>query len=191
MTTARDSGTVQWMAPERLAPETEGRRLTFSADVYAFGCLCYMVSMLRFLFHRSADSHKRQMFTHKQPFSHIKSEYAIIVQVLGGHRPTKPSANECRGTPPAEHQWALIKRCWAHNPTDRPTMTNVTVHFETPLLSENRAPKLNAVRATDQPSISAPPVRVNEHLAVLLPRDLWQVRCNGDCLSGILTDCSI
>ena len=44
MTTVKDAGTMQCMPPERLDPSTEGLRQTAAGDVYAFGCLCYVVS---------------------------------------------------------------------------------------------------------------------------------------------------
>ena len=47
MTTARDSGTVQYMAPERFNIEGAVLRQTSAADVYSYGCLCYAVSLIR------------------------------------------------------------------------------------------------------------------------------------------------
>lgn len=44
MTTARDSGTVQYMAPERFNIDGTTLRQTAAADVYSYACLCYAVS---------------------------------------------------------------------------------------------------------------------------------------------------
>lgn len=44
MSTAQDfGGTLQWSAPERFNSLCEMLRPTTASDVYAFGCLCFMV----------------------------------------------------------------------------------------------------------------------------------------------------
>lgn len=44
-----NGGTIRWMSPERLNPETRSVKATFSSDVYSFAMVIYEVSEQFFL----------------------------------------------------------------------------------------------------------------------------------------------
>ncbi|KAJ7653215.1 kinase-like domain-containing protein [Mycena polygramma] len=84
-------GSVRWMAPELLDPESCGLstfRRTFASDVYAFACVCL------------------ELYTGKPPFSEI-FEGAVMLKVIAGVRPQVPFVVPV---------WCqqLISRCWCH-----------------------------------------------------------------------------
>ncbi|KAJ6475700.1 kinase-like domain-containing protein [Mycena vitilis] len=89
-------GSVRWMAPELLNPESCGFstfRRTFASDIYAFACVCL------------------ELYTGKPPFSEIY-EGAVMLKVIAGVRPQVPSVV------PAWCQ-QLITKCWCHCPFER------------------------------------------------------------------------
>ncbi|KAJ7717958.1 kinase-like domain-containing protein [Mycena metata] len=94
-------GSLRWMAPELLNPESCGLEIwqrTFVSDIYAFSCVCL------------------EMYTGKPPFSDIISEGEVLLKVIGGQRPV---------CPPIVPMWCadLIRKCWSQTPSDRPGTT--------------------------------------------------------------------
>jgi hypothetical protein len=41
----RDAGNFRYLAPERVDPDSEDVRRTMASDVYAFACVCLLVSL--------------------------------------------------------------------------------------------------------------------------------------------------
>ena len=95
-------GTINWMAPEIISP---GKKYDNSIDVYAYGMILY------------------EMATKETPFSNMK-QVQIAANVLKGKRPQLPS------TVP-ENLQGLIKRCWAQNRNERPSMHQIVAELET------------------------------------------------------------
>jgi hypothetical protein len=89
----RDKGSRAWMAPEVMGNEKDERNYTWSADVYSFGITCY------------------EVFTGEKPFGDITD---LKRRVCAGDRPEIPG--DC-----PEGLAELMRKCWAHNPGDRPT----------------------------------------------------------------------
>ena len=93
-------GTPLYMAPEVFDDERGG--YNFKVDVYAYGMVLY------------------ELATGRKPFDDMKlpTMFKLFKRVLSGERPEIPDyVNPLWGE--------LMKRCWAENPDDRPTMKEV------------------------------------------------------------------
>ncbi|KAJ7325850.1 kinase-like protein [Mycena albidolilacea] len=96
------AGTLRYAAPEFLRDRTQG---SFGTDVYAFGCVCYHI------------------FTGKVPFSEVRTERAVFLQVVDGSRPTWPASRP--RTRVLDNLWDLIQGCWKQNPIERLTAQQI------------------------------------------------------------------
>jgi hypothetical protein len=86
---------MRWQSPQRLL----GKPLTPACDVYAFAvtiCELYSVQVGQII-----------------PYGYV-DDVVVRQSVLDGHRPDRPEMLPRR-------LWALIERCWAQEPEDRPT----------------------------------------------------------------------
>ncbi|KAJ7301097.1 kinase-like domain-containing protein [Mycena albidolilacea] len=104
----KERGSSRWMAPELHDHELEFKR-TEASDVYAFACLCI------------------EIYTGAQPFWNIRQDMTVVLLVLDQKRPPRPSSS---GPPDgtramSDGLWAIVERCWAHKPLDRPVMKEV------------------------------------------------------------------
>ncbi|KAG6915759.1 hypothetical protein DXG01_009996 [Tephrocybe rancida] len=112
---ASQGGTVRWQAPELYPDESdlEAEEIvvtnTKMSDVYAWGCLVY------------------EIFTGRLPFHNARFSSTVVVKVMKGQVPSRPPDGD-----PAwlihglnESIWKLMGRCWAFNPTARPTMAAI------------------------------------------------------------------
>ncbi|KAJ6463627.1 kinase-like domain-containing protein [Mycena vitilis] len=111
---------ARWLAPElmdpALRPETElddspartpdGRLpVTLESDMYSFGMLAY------------------EMYTREPPFASTPWLAAIVVRIVAGKRPPRPSEHECPQLTAAA--WDLIELCWSHDYRNRPKISTV------------------------------------------------------------------
>ncbi|KAJ7767194.1 kinase-like domain-containing protein, partial [Mycena metata] len=96
-------GTLRYQAPELFQDEMNH----FGADIYAFGCVCYEASSI---------------MTGKVPFYEIAKDPAVMMKVLAGHRPSKPSS---WSTPVLEQFWQLLHDCWNTGRDLRPTAPQI------------------------------------------------------------------
>ena len=98
------------MSPELIAPQEFGfkkSRLTKSSDCYALGMVIYETISGKLPFHKDTDC-------------------AILLKVVKGERPP-------RGTGFTDALWAMLERCWAPQPHDRPNIENVLGSLEVAL----------------------------------------------------------
>ncbi|KAF5345021.1 hypothetical protein D9758_010427 [Tetrapyrgos nigripes] len=98
--TSRHEGSVRWMAPELHMPESFGLdrfRLTVKTDVYAFGCVCL------------------ELYTGNAPFSELAHDTAVMLRVLKGERPSRPTG----AFKMSDGLWEIVGRCWSHNHEER------------------------------------------------------------------------
>ncbi|KAF7308507.1 Protein kinase domain-containing protein [Mycena chlorophos] len=104
------SGSTRWMGPELLFPQSCGLdsyRRTFASDVYSFGSVCV------------------ELVQGQPPFCEIKEDMAVVLRVLEGYRSPRP-CDPATGQPLISHAlWAIVERCWTHDPAQRPSMARV------------------------------------------------------------------
>jgi len=89
-------GAARWMAPEIM----KGSRPTPASDIYAFGRVCL------------------ELYTGKPPFHEVTNEMHVVVKVLAGDQPQKPST----GFPLRPGLWGIMTYCWMDDPSERPDM---------------------------------------------------------------------
>lgn len=109
------SGTMRWQSPERLL----GKPLTPACDVYAFGitvCELYGVQ----------DGEQ-------SPFGYV-DDTVVRKQVLDGYRPKKPDHLP-------KKLWAVVERCWAQRPNDRPTFETIVQELTVIADADAKRPK--------------------------------------------------
>ncbi|KAI5115857.1 hypothetical protein M0805_009705 [Coniferiporia weirii] len=110
----------RWLAPELLGLVGVGKRginedklgnvLTTKSDIFMFG-----MTIL-------------ELMTGEQPHSDLKYDNQVIIRRHEGENPNKPDGSEWekvyeRGL--NERLWGFLERCWAEDPADRPTITEV------------------------------------------------------------------
>ncbi|KDQ14059.1 hypothetical protein BOTBODRAFT_175166 [Botryobasidium botryosum FD-172 SS1] len=100
------AGTARWMAPELL---NESNKKTATADVYAFGMTI------------------TEIYTGMVPYHQIENVTDVIIKVIGGHRPDRPSKKFRL----KDDMWAIAERCWRHDPNERPQMDAVLMDLST------------------------------------------------------------
>ncbi|KDQ51781.1 hypothetical protein JAAARDRAFT_703975, partial [Jaapia argillacea MUCL 33604] len=110
-------GTLRWLAPEVLNPNSPHRKLRRqpSRDVYAFGSLCL------------------EIFTGLPPYSDIKSDAAVLCFILEYKRPPRPRLYQPWGGVPNLYLWSesgFVERCWRENPANRPTCEGLLESME-------------------------------------------------------------
>ena len=95
-------GTVRWMSPERIAPDRFGfkdSRPTKPSDCYALGMVIYETITGNLPFHRDAN-------------------LTVFMKVVEGERPPRRAGF-------TKSLWAMLERCWAHKPNNRPSIERV------------------------------------------------------------------
>ncbi|KAI5118190.1 hypothetical protein M0805_005545 [Coniferiporia weirii] len=114
------AGSYRWLPPELLGlvglgesnPDNEnyGNDLTTKSDIFMYG-----MTVL-------------ELMTGEYPYSNLKYDNQVILCRDRGEKPKKPVGSEwekvCRRGLD-ERLWGLLERCWAQNPADRPTITEV------------------------------------------------------------------
>ncbi|KAI3602889.1 hypothetical protein WG66_011164 [Moniliophthora roreri] len=100
-TSGGPKGTMRWMAPELFQPEANGETDNSPKDVYAYACTVL------------------EIMTGKPPFPDLL-DAAIILKVITGERPSRPSDVWC-----PDKVWDLVERCWSHNPSERPRAAEI------------------------------------------------------------------
>ncbi|KAJ7139295.1 kinase-like domain-containing protein [Mycena epipterygia] len=98
-------GTVRYQAPELLSGKNS---IHFGSDVYAFACVCY------------------EILTGTVPFFDLAQEMAVAINVIDGHRPSRPE------TVSWDNLWVLIEDCWKQEPDQRPTMAEILQRLTSP-----------------------------------------------------------
>ncbi|KAF5347789.1 hypothetical protein D9756_010257 [Leucocoprinus leucothites] len=121
-------GTLPWMAPELLTgSEGDGEsKPTFMSDIYSLASVMYEVLAGRIPFHDS------------------RYEWDIMLKIIRKQKPTKPSFE---GLELSEAIWAVMERCWAPIPEDRPPLFEITK-----ALRSIAPTTLTTSRAASQPS---------------------------------------
>jgi serine/threonine protein kinase len=144
----RLGGTWRWMAPELLDP-SEGSSLknTTRSDIYAFACVCYEVCCSSRLIVLLGHKITIQIFSGNIPFYDIHHDTAVILKVMQGHRPPRPSICEprkqdCRIIGLDGEMWNTIDDCWKQDASERPTAKDIVERL-TPKRKSNSHPEAN------------------------------------------------
>ncbi|KAG8923323.1 hypothetical protein FRC02_011220 [Tulasnella sp. 418] len=101
-TNAYIGGTARFLSPELLqdAPKTT------MTDIWAFGCLI------------------SQIVTDLQPYSHIKSDYAVFPEILRCGPPITAEDREAH-SPGRTDFWVTVTKCWSQEADARPTAADL------------------------------------------------------------------
>ncbi|KAF8124563.1 kinase-like domain-containing protein, partial [Boletus edulis] len=75
-------GALRWSPPEQMEPKETFNRTTKS-DIYSFGCIALQ---------ESCDGHCRQVLSGKLPWSEIREDMAVVLQMARGHKPSRPAS---------------------------------------------------------------------------------------------------
>jgi len=121
-TTNVGGGTLRYMAPELLLHKEEDGEAASPpvmrnkhTDIYALG-----MTML-------------ETISGKVPYSEYKQDMSILGTLMNKKPPKRPeelpSPNER-----ADHMWALLLRCWDHNPAARPDALSVLTSLQSSLV---------------------------------------------------------
>ncbi|TFK19397.1 kinase-like protein, partial [Coprinopsis marcescibilis] len=108
--TSTNGGSARWKAPELLADDDQnGSTPRKEMDIYAYGCVCY------------------EVMTGKLPFFEYRREASVILNVIGGSRPSKPDLYSEAYTKfgLTDALWELMEECWGANPLDRPAASGI------------------------------------------------------------------
>lgn len=122
-TTDKKGESTKWCSPERFKPDLFDdtatvskastrfifRRLKAPADVYAYGLLCYLI------------------ITTREPFHDISDDKAMPFFIVNDQRRPKPDVTQSEASLFTRE---LMVNCWAHDPSDRPTMKIVAASFD-------------------------------------------------------------
>jgi len=101
---ANFSGTVRWMSPELLLPDSFGLKdngLTRESDCYALGMVIY------------------EVLSGEIPFA-SRTDTATVFKVLEGERPERPQGTQ--GARFTDSIWGMLELCWKPRPSDRPNL---------------------------------------------------------------------
>ena len=101
------------MSPELLNPEVFGLKddcPTKSSDCYALGMVIY------------------EVLSGQVPFAQYRNRLGAATKVLGGGRPERPQGVEGRWF--TDDVWRILEHCWRHEPSDRPSVRDVLLHWE-------------------------------------------------------------
>jgi len=120
------------MPPPNFMPTTphtflNTQKYSEKTDAYSFGIMMWEVrSLTPHLSNTLAGTHpdvQQQMLTGKTPYTDESNIDVVIKVIKDGYRPTIPT-----GTPPAIA--SLMRACWAADPGDRPTFSEIIARLD-------------------------------------------------------------
>jgi serine/threonine protein kinase len=153
-TSTNRGGSLYWMAPELLEPSRFGLKFvrTPATDVYAFGCVCFEVTVFRV---SALCSEIVQLYTGRPPFSSLP-EPAALMRVLDGERPERQP-----GLPAmSDRLWQHVTEFWAQSPDTRPPTRFVVQKMVWPTPGPRDVSPLSSIqKAPSAPSTPVDPPR--------------------------------
>ncbi|TDL24383.1 kinase-like protein [Rickenella mellea] len=112
-TTGNTTGTLRWQAPELFDSLDDGgtTRPSQESDIYSFGCVCL------------------ELMTGKPPFMEIRRDGAVMKAIMNGQTPRRPVGDLVKyGLD--DKLWAVMEKCWSHDPTQRPEIEALLAYFD-------------------------------------------------------------
>jgi len=148
LSTMHAGGTLRWTSPEIF--EGDQPINTSSSDVYSFACVSYEVFYVSVGPLPISHSIDFQIFSGLIPF-HQTHDHAVILQVIRGQRPCRPSICEpwnisCEDLGLDDETWAVIDRCWNQQPEKRPVAKEVAAFLRTKLGLPGADSRLNELQ---------------------------------------------
>ena len=68
-----------------------------------------------------------QIYSGKAPFYDLRADSAVLLHVIKGGRPTRPSGP---GRTMPEELWNIVKAAWHHQPSKRPDVTEILRRYD-------------------------------------------------------------
>lgn len=114
--------------------------MTTQTDVFALGITIAEVGVT-FIWLNFRDSRQLpKILTRKRPYYDRNTVGLIVLAITKGERPSVDDVEEAAAPPCWRDLWDLACACWAQNPDDRPTMTQVIERLEA--LGDNSTPNI-------------------------------------------------
>jgi len=121
---ATNGHAVRWAAPEVLATE---QSVSQESDVYSWAMVVIEVWAPDLTpIERATHQCTYKVFTGKVPFYNSIVPAAVVVDVLSGNRPNRPTDPSLN-----DDLWDLAKQCWEHDPRRRPEISEVVQRLRT------------------------------------------------------------
>ncbi|KAJ7765638.1 kinase-like domain-containing protein [Mycena metata] len=99
----------RWFAPEVCI----GRGvLSLASDIYSYG-----MTVL-------------ELLTHEQPHNQIKHTTEVVIRAARGEQPPRPASQEVSERGLDDKLWVLLRRCWAGEPSQRPTIQDILTSIQ-------------------------------------------------------------
>ncbi|QRV90158.1 Tyrosine kinase specific for activated [Ceratobasidium sp. AG-Ba] len=132
-TTQKNWNTPRWTAPEVIDQRQSGN--TQEADVYSLG-----MTVL-------------ETISGKLPYSDLRTIHALyIAKVFTKDIPKRPEEHMPSNNAYGDGLWSLLRSCWAHEPKERPTASQVAANMRTLAPLVVRSPRPDAKPSLNEPS---------------------------------------
>ncbi|XP_068557690.1 receptor-interacting serine/threonine-protein kinase 1 [Cebidichthys violaceus] len=155
----RGAGTLSYMAPEHL--ESVHTASTEKSDVYSFAIVVWVI------------------LTGKEPYANARSEEQISQCVRNGDRPAE---NLIPDDTPVE-MIQLMKRCWDHNPLQRPTFEE-GYNFFLPFYTEKLEPHVEEDLLDLRKLYEGPEELVEKIKSLSMTQDYFSADCPAPLVSS-------
>ncbi|KAK7042194.1 TKL/TKL-ccin protein kinase [Favolaschia claudopus] len=71
-----------------------------------------------------------ELLTHEQPYNNIKHTAEVVIRAARGEQPSRPVESRIVERGLTDELWALLCRCWATKPTNRPNIQEISSFYE-------------------------------------------------------------
>lgn len=64
------------------------------------------------------------MFTGKIPFEEIRNDYILLIRIMEGLRPPRPTESAAPGL--SNSMWEVMEKAWLADPRQRPSLSQIS-----------------------------------------------------------------